>query len=194
MMSITLLEYVFVCLVYLVPGRPAFQHVPLAVAITQAVEESEPLFQDDGPTEIDGVQLPAKSRTAALMAAVAYRESTARPHAAGDCRGLEPGSPKCTPEKARSFGAFQQWIDPGNRSRSGLRGSEFLERADLQAKDALEMLHASFHACHAYPLAWYAHGRNAREACEDKRSQMLSNERLWYARSTRKAAIRIFAH
>ena len=193
-MSITLLEYVFACLVFLVPARPAIQHVPLAVAITKAVNESDPLFRDDGPAEIDGIELPAKNRTAALMAAVAYRESTARPSAAGDCRGLPPGSPDCTPAKARSFGAFQQWIDPGNHSVSGLRGIELLGRVDLQANDALEMLHQSFRACREYPLAWYAHGRNAREACEDKRSQMLSNERLWYARKTRSGVVRLLRH
>ena len=191
MLSITLLEYVLVCLVYLVPARPVFQHVPLAIAITQAVEESAPLFKDDRPTVVDDVQLPAKSRTAALMAAVAFRESTARSRAAGDCRGLPPGSPQCTPEKARSFGAFQQWIDPGNKSLSGLRGVDFLDRADLQAKDAIGMMHTSFKACREFPLAWYAHGRDAREACEDRRSQMLSNERLWYARDTSKGVVRI---
>jgi len=190
-MSITLLEFVFVSLVFLVPNRPAFQHVPLAVAITQAVEENDPLFKDDGPTTVDGVELPAKAKTAALMAAISYKESTARPRASGDCRGLPAGSPACTPEKARSFGAFQQWIEPGARSRSGLKGIDLLERADLQAKDAIAMLHESFHACREYPVAWYAHGNNAREACEDKRSQMISNDRLWRAREARKGVVQL---
>lgn len=44
---------------------------------------------------------------AAAFDTFAALESNYRPHVAGDCKGLPPGSPLCTKAKANSYGLFQ---------------------------------------------------------------------------------------
>ena len=180
----TLLEYILVCMLTLMPAR---YHAPLALAIASDVNSSPALFKDDDAITVNGVPLPAKSKTAALYVAISFRESTLRPSVVGDCPGMKPADPKCTVEAgARSFGAFQRFFgDRFEKTHDGLTWKEIHESPSAQAKEAGWQLHQSFKVCPEHPIAWYAHGRDPREACEDKRSRSISADRIWLAKKIR---------
>ncbi len=99
-------------------------------------------------------------QTLALELAIALGESGFRVDAPGDCRGLPPGSPKCTPERASSFGLFQ--INKGNLAWLGAAREDLVGEPLVQARLALKLVRQSFKNCAGRPLVerlgWYANG------------------------------------
>lgn len=190
----SLYQFVLACLCVLAPGR---DHTALAGAIRAAVETGipEPFFKNDVDELVEGVVLPARGRSGALMAAISFRESSAITTKVGDCPGMGPGDPKCTLKTgATSFGAFQLSLPFHHKGEvTGLTGVQLLEDPDGQAREAAQILWRSVHVCPEYPVAWYAHGRDARAACADEHARRVSNDRVWLAKKTRKDAAHFIA-
>ena len=141
----TVLEWILAAMLLLAPNR---EHDTLAEAITQVVEAEPPLFADDDD----------KRKTAALLVAVAFRESTLKPDAVGD--------------HGRSFCSFQI-----HRSSGG--SAALLEDVQACAAKGLEMLRESIRVCPAHPVAWYAEGPNG---CSSPRAQRISRDRMALAK------------
>ncbi len=136
----------------LAPGR---DHAALAGAIARVVESERPLFADD----------EGRRKTAALMVAVAYRESTFTTAAVGD--------------HGRSFCAFQI-----HRTAGGTPA--LLTDPEGCARQALTILRESLRACPSHPVATYAAGPGA---CVNARARRISDDRMqlaaWIARKVR---------
>jgi hypothetical protein len=115
----------------------------LAAAIVRAADEA-PLFAGE-----DGAR-----RTAALLVAVAFRESSLKLDAVGD--------------HGRSFCAFQIHASSGGTAA-------LLTDADACVRKALSMLRESLRVCPAHPVAFYASGPGA---CTNERAQRISRDRL----------------
>ncbi len=135
----TTLEWVLAAMLSLAPGR---DHAELAGAIVQAIGEAPPLFRDD-----DG-----RRRTAALLVAVAFRESSFRMSAVS---------------KTGDHCAFQIHGRP-----------ELADDVDACTRVALAMLRESMRACRAHPLAFYAEGPRG---CSSVRAQRISRDRMTLA-------------
>lgn len=120
-------------------------NLELAYAIDTVVMSSPPLFQGE----------TGRDKTAALMVAIADRESGLNNEAVGD-HGL-------------SVCAFQI-----------LGGSKKLLKDPLACtRKAYEMLAWSVRYCPRYPVAGYARGPRA---CTSERAQKISNDRMWLAK------------
>jgi hypothetical protein len=187
----SLAEFTLAVCLALVPGK---DHRELAGAIAAAVESHpEAFFKNDQDEMVDDVLLPARSKSAALMAAVSFRESGLHPRQVGDCPGMAAGDLTCTVAKgAWSFGAFQIALPYGHKGAvTGLTGVKLLEDPAAQAREAVHILWYSVHACPDFPVAVYAHGRDPRVACADLRSQRISNDRMWLARKVRRDAAKL---
>lgn len=188
----SLVEYVLAVCLVLVPGK---DHRELAGAIAAAVEYGVPeaLFKNDDEETVEDVLLPARSKSAALMAAISFRESGLHPRQLGDCPGLAPGDLTCSVQKgATSFGAFQLSLPFKHKGDvTGLTGVQLLEDSAAQAREAIHILWYSVRSCPDFPVAWYAHGRDARAACADLHSQRISNDRMWLAKKARKDAAKL---
>lgn len=125
----------------LAPGR---DHTALATAIDDVVREHGPLFNGDlGPL-----------RTAALMTAIAFRESSLRVNVVGD--------------KGRSVCAFQ--VLHGDRA--------LLTDAHACADAGYRILATSIAMCPTHPVAVYAEGPRG---CVSPRAQRISRDRMWLA-------------
>ena len=132
-------------------SSPILRHGQLATAITLTLQVEGPLFAHDD----------SLARSAALMVAVAYRESGLDPRAVGD--------------SGQSFGAFQQ-----HRSSGG----SLAETDDplAQAVAAHRLIRSSITTDRAHPLAAYARG----PAFRSLEAQRLSADRMALARELAK--------
>lgn len=128
-------------MVQLAPGR---DHQVLGGAIARAVESNKPLFVNDED----------RRRTAALLVAVAFRESTFNADAIGD--------------HGKSFCAFQI-----HRSSGG--SPALLEDVDACTRTAFSLLRTSLKVCPSHPVAWYAAGP---QGCDNDRAQKISRDRM----------------
>jgi hypothetical protein len=127
---------------------PYRDHLDVAQRIAAVVLEERPFFKDDDD----------KRRTAAVMVAIAFRESSFRRDAVGD--------------NGHSFGLFQI-----NDSSGGT--PLLLTDVDAAVRKAFGMVRESMRVCPAHPLAWYASGP---KGCEDARAQRISRDRMAIAR------------
>lgn len=132
----TLSSWVISAMLLLAPDR---DHGELAEAITHVVETEAPLFRGD----------ESRIRTAALVVAVAFRESTFNNAAIG---------------KTDDYCAMQVHRRP-----------DLLEDAEQCIRVGLGMLRESMRACPSYPLALYASGP---EGCTNARAQRISRDRM----------------
>jgi hypothetical protein len=138
---VTLAEFVIAAMGLLAPER---DHAELAGAIVRAVDAEAPLWKNDDD----------KRRTAAIVVAVAFRESSLRLGVTGD--------------KGRSFCAMQIHQSSGGTAA-------LLTDADACVRKGLAMLRASLRTCPAHPVAWYASGPIG---CTDARAQRISSDRM----------------
>ena len=134
---------------------PARQHDELASAIANRVEAEAPLFKGDED----------RHRTAALLVAIAFRESSLRATAVGDHVGGKP----------TSFCAFQVHLPWGAKTADGWTGADLLEDPEKCVAAAMRMLRVSMQVCPSSPIAWYAAGP---AGCESPRAQRISRDRM----------------
>jgi hypothetical protein len=137
----SVLSFVLAAMTTLAPGR---DHADLGGAIARIVDAERPLFERD----VD------HRRTAALIVAVAFRESTFDAEAVGD--------------HGNSFCALQI-----HRSSGGTPA--LLTNRDACVREGLRMLRLSLKICPAHPVAWYASGPLG---CENARAQRISRDRM----------------
>lgn len=138
------LAWILAAMALLAPGR---DHTELATAIAERVDADRPLFKDDDD----------RHRTAALLVAVAFRESSLRLDAVGD--------------HGRSFCAFQIHVSSG-----GTR--DLLTDADACVGHAVEMIRQSIRIDPSHPLAFYARGPRWRSA----EARRISDDRVALAK------------
>lgn len=120
----TLLAFTLAAAALLAPGR---DHTVLSTAIASRVDAERPLFRADAD----------KRKTAALLVAVAFRESSLRVDAVGD--------------HGRSFCAFQI-----HQTSGGTKA--LLTDANACVAKAFTMLRESVRIDGAHPVAFYARG------------------------------------
>lgn len=133
----------------LVPSsNPVFRHGRLATAIAGVLERRGPLFSGDG----------SMHKTAALLVAVAFRESTLDVAAIGD--------------HGHSFCAFQ--IHDSNGGSASLCDS-----AESCVERAYDSLKVSMRYDAQHPIAFYARGPNGFGSLE---AQRISNDRMALAK------------
>lgn len=138
-----MIALVLAMMLALVPGR---DHARLGGAIAEVVEAEPPLFQDDAD----------RRKTAALLVAVAFRESSFRADAIGD-----NGRARC---------AFQLWGAP----------AEVMTDPQLCTRIAMARLRESMRACGAAnPLGVYAAGP---AGCTSEKAARISRDRMWIAK------------
>jgi len=148
-LTLALLASVTVAMNRLAPKR---DNRALAEAVAQVVAAEPPIFQDDAD----------RKRTAALVVAVAYRESGLDAAALGDRD--KAGRP-------HSFCAMQI-----HESAGGTHALTTDPKACV-AK-GLTMLRVSVRTDPSHPVAWYARGPRFRSST----AQRISNDRMWLAR------------
>ncbi len=148
----TLLAWVLAASTTLVPGR---SHDDLASAIATRVEAEQPLFKGDTD----------RLKTASLLLAISFRESTLRADAVGD---MKHG-------KATSFCAFQINLPFGKKTAEGWTGDDLVQDPDKCVTAAMHMIRVSMKICPEHPLAFYAEGPRG---CTSKRAQAISRDRL----------------
>lgn len=125
--------------------EPRGDHRRFAEAVTAVVDAEPALFKDD----------PSKEKTAALLVAIGYRESSFKLDAVGD--------------GGKSVCAFQ--IFGGRR--------ELLTQPEACARTAFAILRESMRVCPAHPLAVYAAGPGG---CTSERAQRISRDRMALAK------------
>lgn len=123
---------------------PNADHSELGGAIARRVDAEPSLFREDSD----------KRKTASVLVAVAYRESSLRLDVVGD--------------KGTSFCGFQI-----HRSSGGTRA--MLTDADLCVGRAFEILRTSVRVCREHPVAFYAEGPRG---CTSPRAQRISRDRM----------------
>lgn len=136
----TILAFVSAAMLLLAPGR---DHSPNAAAIADVVDAEPPLFKDDA----------SKTRTAALVVAIAFRESSFRNDVVSRTNDHCMMQVNRRPELA---------TDP---------------RACVRV--AMAMLRESMRICPSHPVAFYASGPGA---CTNDRARRISNDRMAVAR------------
>jgi hypothetical protein len=134
---------------------PTRQHESFAAAVTSRVQAEPPLFKGDQD----------RRRTAALLVAIAFRESSLRLAAVGDHVGGKP----------TSFCAFQVHLPWGATTAEGWTGADLLDDPDKCVRVALRLLRESMRVCPSAPLAWYAAGPSG---CSSGRAQRISLDRV----------------
>lgn len=137
----TTLEFVLAAMTLLAPGR---DHTTLGEAIAKVVDAEQPLFHKDEDHK----------RTAALVVAVAFRESTLIANVVGD--------------HGRSFCAMQIHQSSGG-------SPALLESPEACVRAGVVMLRMSLRTCAAHPIAWYAAGPIG---CTNERAQRISRDRM----------------
>lgn len=140
----TVASFVLTAMTSLAPGR---DHHVLANAIASLVSLELPLFANDA----------SKLRTAALLTAIAFRESSLRLDAVGD--------------SGQSLCAFQIGRTSGGTDA-------MLTDASLCVGAGFAILRTSMRLCPAYPVAWYAAGGDATRACASPAAQRISRDRM----------------
>lgn len=135
-LSDLVLAFVLTCMTSLAPGR---DHTINAAAIATVVASEPPLFKDDED----------RFRTAALVTAIAFRESSFH-------------------NEARSKTNDHCMMQINNRP-------ELAEDPVQCLRVAFVMLRESFKMCPKYPVAFYASGPGA---CDNGRAQRISNDRM----------------
>lgn len=133
---------------------PERDHTELGTAIANAVEEAPPLFAGD----------ESRERTASLMVAVAYRESTLRNDIIS---------------KTGDACAMQIHARP-----------ELAKDVNTCARVGLAMLRDSLRACPSFPIAPYASGPGG---CSNARAQRISRDRMALAQRIHSAAVAAIA-
>lgn len=128
--------FVLAAMASLAPGR---DHVELAEAIARVVESERPLFAGDED----------RRRTAALVVAISFRESSFRNDAVS---------------KTHDYCHLQ--IN---------RRPDLADDPEACTRVGLSMLRESMRACPTFPLAWYASGPRA---CSNARAQRISRDRM----------------
>jgi hypothetical protein len=160
-MSTTLLTWVLSASATLASGRP---YEPIAEAIASRVQSEPPLWRED----LD------RRKTAALLLAVAFRESSLRADAVGDRVRGQP----------TSYCAFQIHLPFGAKTAEGWTGPELLQDPDSCVVAALGIIRVSMRMCPEHPLAFYAEGPRG---CASRRAQAISKDRVsiaqWLVRS-----------
>lgn len=151
-MPTPLLSWVLAASSSLAPGRA---HDALAEAIVARVEAEAPLFRGDED----------RKRTAGLLVAMAFRESSLRANAVGDKVAGKP----------TSFCAFQIHLPYGHKTAEGWSGAELLDDPQKCVATAMHMVRTSMRVCPEHPLAWYAEGP---QGCTSARGQRISQDRL----------------
>lgn len=131
-----LVLFVMAAMSSLAPGR---DHTELGGAISRVVLEEKPLFRDD----------EAKIRTAALIVAIAFRESSLRNDISS---------------KTDDWCAMQV-----NRRPDLAKDPEACIRVGMT------MLRESMRICPAHPIAFYASGPGG---CDNARAQRISRDRM----------------
>lgn len=142
------------------PSRQA-DHEVMARALVTAVESQDPLFKDDAD----------KKRTVSVVIAVAFREGSLRVRVNGDCTESKPGEP-CK-GRPRSFCTMQVHESIGGTAALN-------DDPVLCFNTGLTHLRTSVRICPKFPIAQYAYGREG--ACQDLRSQRISNDRMHIAK------------
>lgn len=130
-------------------SNPIHRHGQLATAITLALQSHGSFFKNDD----------SLVRSAAVMVAVAFRESGFDALAVGD--------------SGQSFGAFQQHRSVGGNLEAG---------PEVQAASAHRLIRSSITIDRDHPLAVYARG----PAYRSVEAQRLSNDRMSLARGLAK--------
>lgn len=124
----------------LVPSEdPIARHGLLATATATALLLEEPLYANDDD----------RTKTAALVAAVEFRESTFRHDARGDCDKRDVNGKCITP--ARSFCAMQIHDSAGGTAA-------LIDDPVLCVRTGIRLLRQSIRADRAHPIAFYARG------------------------------------
>jgi hypothetical protein len=140
---VVVIAWVLAMMAMVAPGR---DHGRLGSAIAEVALSEPPLFAGDDD----------RRRTAALLVAVAFRESSLRADAIGD-----QGRARC---------AFQLWGAP----------AEALTDPALCTRMAVARLRESMRACGALnPLGTYAAGPGG---CASERAARISRDRMWLAK------------
>lgn len=133
----------------LVPSEaPVFRHGELAVAIAEVCVDEGDLYSED----------PSHLKTASLLVAVAFRESSLDNRAVGD--------------NGKSFCAMQIHSSSGGTAI-------LLEDARLCVRSAHRILKQSIRIDRTHPIAFYARGPRFRSV----EAQRISNDRVAIARS-----------
>lgn len=161
-----LLAFVIACIFAISRVAPSRENVQaLAASIAKVAGEERPLFADDED----------RKKTAALLVAVSYRESTWTPGIIGDCTkdkaGKIPVDCKVDSTYPHSFCAFQIHDTSGG-------GPELLTDIDACVRKGIAMLRTSMTVCRAHPIAWYAEGP---KGCTSERAQRISKDRMTLA-------------
>jgi len=128
-------------------SQPILRHGALATSITTALHDEGALFAGDADLH----------RSAALMVAIAFRESSLDTRQVGD--------------HGTSFGAFQLHASSGGTAA-------LLDDPQAQALTAHRMLRASMRVDRAHPVAQYARGPR----WASLEAQRLSNDRMALAK------------
>ena len=136
----TLLFFILAAMTSLAPGR---QHVENATAIASVVLDEPPLFKGDAD----------RVRTAALVVAIAFRESSFR-----------------NDVTSRTADSCMMQVN---------RRPDLAEDPAKCVRVAMTMLRESMRMCPMYPIAFYASGPGA---CENERARRISNDRMALAR------------
>lgn len=138
-----MIAIVIAMMLSLAPGR---DHSELGGAIARVVEAEPAIFKDDA----------SKVKTAALVVAVAFRESSFVNSAIGD--------------QGHSVCAMQIYDGP----------KALLADADACVRRGLAMLRESARVCPKAPVAWYAVGGAG--PCSNARAIRISNDRMAIAK------------
>lgn len=131
------LAWVLAAALLLAPGR---DHGVLGGAIARVVDAEPPLFKGDDE----------RIKSAALVVAVTFRESSLRADALGDrVKG-----------KPTSFCAGQINLPNGARTAEGWTGEELVADVDKCLRVTYRMLRESVRIDRRFPVAFYARGKN----------------------------------
>jgi len=142
----------------------------LAEAIAWRIYKEPPLFRDD------------KDRTAALLVAIAFRESSLVNDIAGDyaCKRKE-GEDCVELGEPTSFCSFQIHLPDGATTREGWTGADLRADPDKCVLVAYRMITSSLGDCRESEsddrLAGYARGD-----CRHPKGKSLSRDRFWLGR------------
>jgi hypothetical protein len=140
------MQLFFTVLFWMLQLAPGRDHAEAATAITKVVLDEPPLFKGD----------ESRTKTAALVVAIAFRESSFRNEAKSKtndhCLAQVHGRP------------------------------ELANNPELCIRVALTMIRESMRMCPEYPLAFYAEGPGG---CNSKRAKRISNDRMAIAKGLR---------
>ena len=131
-----ILFFVLAAMSSLAPGR---DHIDAGTAIARVVMSEPPLFKDD----------PDRLRTAALIVAIGFRESSLR-----------------NDVKSKTDDHCMMQIN---------RRPDLALDVEKCVRVAVSMLRESMRMCPEYPIAFYASGPGA---CENARAQRISRDRM----------------